>query len=244
MMGANRDFFETQGILFPYAGHVRNGGHHNIAWELNGDAGYNPELGSLADLAAELKATSLNSVLLSSEDFEFWYLRPDLLERIKTVAEAAGFSVEVLLVLRPVTEYVESLYKELLKHGLSESRTSFVKTIASTGVFPFKERTYRFEYAEMVAGFQASFGADHVYVLEYEGGDSNAPFFAACGKLFGAPVHHITPWGRKNQRRQPLRYRIKHPLKSLRREKLTRSEAARLRKRFTTPISALVRVPA
>jgi hypothetical protein len=244
MMGAHRDFFETQGVLFPHAGHVRNGGHHNIAWELNGDAGYNPELGSLADLAAELKATPLNSVLLSSEDFEFWYLRPDLLERIKNVAEEAGFSVEVLLVLRPVTEYVESLYKELLKHGLSESRTSFVKTIASTGVFPFKERTYRFDYAEMVAGFQATFGAEHTYVLEYEAGDSNTPFFAACSKLFGATVHHIEVWGRRNLRRPPLRYRIKHPLQGLRRGTLTKSEATLLKERFTTPICDLVRVPA
>lgn len=244
MMGTHRDFFETQGVLFPFAGHVRNGGHHNIAWELNGDAGYDPALGSLADLAAELQATTLNSVLLSSEDFEFWYLRPDLLAQIKNVAEEAGFAVEVLLVLRPVTEYVESLYKELLKHGLSESRKTFVETIAATGAYPFKERVYRFDYAEMVAGFEASFGADHVYVLEYAAGDSNTPFFAACGKLFGAPVHHITVWGRKNLRRPPLRYRIKHPLKSLRRETLTKSEAAQLHKRFTTPISALVRVPA
>ena len=244
MMGAHREFFETQGVLFPYAGHVRNGGHHNIAWELNGDAGYDPAQGSLADLAVELKATPRKSVLLSSEDFEFWYLRPDLLAQIKSVAEGAGFSVEVLLVLRPVTEYIESLYKELLKHGLSESRTSFVKTIAATGAYPFKERIYRFDYAEMVSGFQASFGPEHVYVLEYEAGDSNTPFFAACGKLFGAPVHHIAVWGRQNPRRPPLRYRLKHPLKGHRRGTLSKSEATRIQKRFTTPISALVRVPA
>ncbi len=244
MMGAHREFFETQGVLFPHAGHVRNGGHHNIAWELNGDAGFDPQVGSLADLATELGATDLNSVVLSSEDFEFWYLRPDLLERIKRTAEDAGFSVDVLLVLRPVTEYVESLYKELLKHGLTDSRSAFVETIAATGAFPFKERTYRFDYGEMVAGFQASFGSDHVYVLEYKAGDSNTPFFAACGKIFGAPVHHIEVWGRRNLRRPPLRYRIKHPLQGLRRGTLTKSEAALLHQRFATPISALVRIPA
>ena len=244
MMGAHREFFETQGVLFPYAGHVRNGGHHNIAWELNGDAGYDPALGSLADLANELKSTHLNSVLLSSEDFEFWYLRPDLLARIKSTAEEAGFAVEVLLVLRPVTEYVESLYKELLKHGLSVSRTKFVETIAATGAYPFKERTYRFDYAEMVQGFQSAFGAEHVYVLPYEAADSNTPFFAACGTLFGAPVHHIAVWGRKNLRRPPLRYRLRHPLKGHRRGTLSKSERALLEQRFTTPIASLVRIPA
>ncbi|MEI8148785.1 MAG: hypothetical protein WCG62_06870 [Actinomycetes bacterium] len=244
MMGAHREFFETQGVLFPYAGHVRNGGHHNIAWELNGDAGYDPQLGTLADLATELAATTLSSVILSSEDFEFWHLRPDLLAQIKHVAEGAGFSVEVLLVLRPVTEYVESLYKELLKHGLSVSRRTFVETIATTGAYPFRERTYRFDYAEMVQGFQAAFGAEHVYVLEYEVGDSNTPFFAACGKIFGTSVHHLAVWGRQNPRRPPLRYRLKHPLKGHRRGTLTKSEAALLHKRFTTPISDLVRTPA
>jgi hypothetical protein len=41
-----------------------------------------------------------------------------------------------------------------------------------------------------------------------------------------------------------LRYRLKHPLKGHRRGTLTKAETAQLQKRFTTPISALVRVPA
>ena len=119
-----------------------------------------------------------------------------------------------------------------------------MQTIATTGTYPFKERVYRFDYAEMVQGFQAAFGTEHVYVLEYEAGDSNTPFFAACGKMFGATVHHIEVWGRRNLRRPPLRHRIKHPLQGLRRGTLTKSEAALLNQRFTTPVRDLVREPA
>ncbi len=244
MMGTHRDFFETQGVLFPRAGHVRNGGHHNIVWELNGDAGFDPSVGTLDDLATELRDTPYSSVVLSSEDFEFWYLRPDLLERLKAVAEQAGFVIDVLLVLRPVNEYVESLYKELIKHGLTVSRSSFFETIVSTGGYPFKERLYRFDYAEMVQGFDAAFGADHVFVLPYDVTDSNTPFFAACGKIFGFPVHHIAVWGRQNPRRPPLRFRLRHPLKGHRRETLSKHELALLAERFPTPIAQLVRLPA
>ena len=244
MMGTHRDFFETQGILFPRAGHVRNGGHHNIVWELNGDAGFDPSVGTLADLATELRETPFSSVILSSEDFEFWYLRPDLLAQLKDVAAAAGFGIDVVLVLRPVNEYVESLYKELLKHGLNVSRSSFLDTIVTTGGYPFKERLYRFDYAEMVRGFAAAFGSEHVFVLPYDASDSNTPFFAACGKIFGTPVHHIAVWGRQNPRRPPLRFRLRHPFKGHRREKLTKSELALLANRFPTPIADLVRLPA
>ena len=236
-------FFEEQGIYFPPAGRVWNGGHHNIAWELNGDAGFDPGLGTLEALEKEIAESPCPHVLLSSEDFEFWYARPDLLERIKAVAERTGYVVEVVLVIRPAAKYVESLYKELRKHGLTVTKDEFLATIIREGHYPFKERDYYFDYPAMVQGFAAVFGAEHVWVLPYNSSDSNRPFFQALSKLTGRTIVGVEIWQRMNPRIAPWHYRLRHPIKTWKRHDFTPDELARIEAKFPTPISALTRVP-
>ena len=247
MMQDNRDYFLEQGILFPRAGQVRNGGQHNIAWELNGDEGFDPTLGTLRDLEAEMLDSPVPDTLLTSEDFEFWYDAPDKLHQIADVAQRVGATVDVVLVLRPVRDYVESLFKELLKHGLTQTREEFVAQLVRDGHYEFRERTYRFDYPAMVRGFSDVFGADRVWVVKYNIVESNQPFFDVVGRLVGRSVRSIPNWGRKNQRNGTARATVRHPISAVRRlrepGKLKPHEASALAKLFPAELNSLIRLP-
>lgn len=247
MMQDNRDYFAAQGILFPQSGQVRNGGQHNIAWELNGDEGFDPSLGTLHDLEVEIANSVVPDVVLTSEDFEFWYDEPGKLQRIADMAQRVGLSIDVVLVIRPVRDYVESLFKELLKHGLQQTREEFVAQILRDGHYQFRERTYRFDYPAMVEGFSKIFGGDRVWVVKYNIVESNQPFFDVVGRLVGRSVRSIPNWGRKNQRNGTARATLRHPISALRRMrepgKLKPHEASALGKLFPSEINSLIRLP-
>ena len=56
MIARNREHFREQGLYYPATGQVGVGdGQHNLAWELLGDERFDPEAGSLAGLADELR---------------------------------------------------------------------------------------------------------------------------------------------------------------------------------------------
>jgi hypothetical protein len=247
MMQDNRDYFEEQGILFPRSGQVRNGGQHNLAWELNGDEGFDPALGTLRDLESEIAASTVSDVVLTSEDFEFWYDEPNKLQQIADLAQRCGMSIDVILVIRPVRDYVESLFKELLKHGLLQTREEFVAQLLRDGHYEFRERTYRFDYPAMVRGFSDVFGADRVWVVKYNILESNQPFFDVVSRLVGRSVRGIPNWGRKNQRNGTARATLRHPISALRRMrepgKLKPQEASAIGKMFPAEINSLIRLP-
>lgn len=247
MMQDNRSFFEGQGLWYPKVGQVRNGGQHNIAWELNGDEGFDPALGTLADLENELRDAQVPDAILSSEDFEFWYDDPSKLRQISEVAARLGMHVDVILVIRPVRDYVESLFKELLKHGLEQTREEFVAQLLRDGHYEFRERTYRFDYPAMIDGFSSVFGAENVWVVKYNILDSNQPFFDVVSRLVGRPTRGVANWGRKNQRNGTARATLRHPVTALRRfrepGKLKPHEATAVNRLFPTPINELIRLP-
>lgn len=247
MMQDNRAFFEGQGILYPVSGQVRNGGQHNIAWELNGDEGFDPSLGTLADLERELADSGVPDALLSSEDFEFWYDDPAKLRQIADMASRLGMKVDVVLVLRPVRDYVESLFKELLKHGLTQTREEFIAQLVRDGHYEFRERTYRFDYPAMVQGFSSVFGAENLWILNYDIQDSNRPFFELVSRLVNRPVRGVENWGRKNQRNGTARATLRHPVSALRRlrepGKLKPNEVTAVSRMFPVAVRDLVRLP-
>ena len=247
MMQDNRPFFEGQGIHYPASGQVRNGGQHNIAWELNGDEGFDPKLGTLADLERELGASRVPDAIVSSEDFEFWYDEPAKLQKIADMAARLDMKVDVVLVIRPVRDYVESLFKELLKHGLEQSREEFVAQLLRDGHYEFRERTYRFDYRAMIQGFQSIFGPENVWVVQYNILDSNQPFFDVVSRLVGRPIRAVANWGRKNQRNGTARATLRHPISALRRfrepGKLKPHEAHAINRLFPTSLNDLIRLP-
>src|SRR5579872_2086723 len=118
LLTSNEQFLERNGILVPRTGRAWTGsGHHNLAWEWNGDERFNPALGSWRNLLREIRSHDPPSFCLSSEDFEYLHRKPDALCRIRRDLNSIGYRVAIVVYLRPQADYAESLYAELVKHG-------------------------------------------------------------------------------------------------------------------------------
>ena len=179
----NERQLQDRGVLYPKAGRpVACGGQHNIAWELNGDPRFNPVHGTLEKLTIEMRNSSSQFVVLSSEDFEYLYTCHDALERIKATIEAAGFQIEILICFREQKEYAGSLYRELLKHGLSTSYRSFLRDIFKSGRYTMNGIwRFCFAYEELVQTFEKVFGRSQLHVMTYSSSHMLENFLACCG---------------------------------------------------------------
>jgi len=198
MVAANEDHFRAEGLCYPLTTRV-GAGHHNLAWELLGDERYEPAAGSFADLLAELREEEPPRVLLSAEGFEYLYEHPAAARRLKEGLESAGYRVEVVLVLREVPSYLESLYYELTKHGLNVDLDGFVDEAVSTGSIHLRDMAFCLRYEELADAFASIVGPDSLHVLAY--GPLIVPsFFARVGALLGTTLTEIPGWDRSNVR--------------------------------------------
>lgn len=149
-------------------------GHHNLAWQLNGDPRFRPENGTLDDLAAEVASRQAPLAVISSEDLEYLHTRPEALERMATTFRAIGYEPHIVLYVRSREEYAQSLYAELVKHGLSSAFADFMNEVRQSGVFTFAQNwVFRFRYAVLIERFSDAFGPRNVVVRPYEAGADN-----------------------------------------------------------------------
>ena len=165
----NRRTLLDNGILVPVSGQIDNaGGHHNIAWELNGDARYKKKHGTLSDLCSEISRSTCHTVVVSSEDFEYLYDSPDVLHDLNRRLSEVGCTVKVLIMLRPLRQYVPSLYAELKKHGLKCPFATFCKQLLNQEAFVMHD-VWRFtvRYKLMAKGFIQVFGRANVQYCNY-----------------------------------------------------------------------------
>jgi hypothetical protein len=182
LMARNARRFRKAGVLYPESGRRRTpvadamSGQHHIAWELNGDARFDPRAGTLAQLLDELRASAAPVAVVSSEDFEYLHRRPERLERLASGVRAAGYAARVVLFLRPQADYAESLYAELVqRHGLDRGFESYLAEIDSAGSFAFREWNFAFDYDVLLRSFEDAFGADALVVRSYNrGGTADA----------------------------------------------------------------------
>ncbi len=137
MIARNREHFTAEGLYYPEAGQVGVGdGQHNLAWELNGDERFDPEAGSLADLSDELREHQPSAVLISSEDLEYLHDKPDRLLMLRDLLGDLGYSARVVITLREPSEYLESLYYELVHQGRAGEFDTFVtEALEQRGLF-------------------------------------------------------------------------------------------------------------
>jgi hypothetical protein len=199
MIACNETYFADQGLFYPTVGRPVDG-HHNLAWELNGDERYDPTVGSFADLTNELRQADPRAVLLSSEDFEYLHLRPESLRNFRRRLSRLGYKTHVVVVLRQPSDYLESLYFELREHGLEEEFDGFLARALAEGGVVFRGWDFRVNYKQLVQSFAAVFGRRAVHVLRYDPIDSVAPLLEACGRLLSLPLSPIAGWERFNRR--------------------------------------------
>lgn len=152
----------SYGAYFPKAGRITEfSGHHNLAWELNDDERFDPQNGGIRDLRDELSSTDWSTVILSSEDFEYLYCRPERLKVLKSLADLLEYELIAVGFFRDPASYANSLYAELAKHRLTQSIESFVDDIVTDGEFVFNSNwRFCFDYPRIVEGFQSIFGKD------------------------------------------------------------------------------------
>jgi hypothetical protein len=169
-LAANRKLLGDGGLYYPRSGWLSPDlpGHHNVAFELAGDASFDPALGSLADVVGEFAAAGMPRVCLSSENFEYLHVREDALLALRDAIAAAGYRPQIVAYVRSQDEYAESLFAELVKHGMLATFDSFLADVAEHGLVRYDQAwAFRFDYAKLLDPFAAVFGADAMIVRGY-----------------------------------------------------------------------------
>ncbi len=205
MIARNREHFREQGLYYPATGQVGVGdGQHNLAWELLGDERFDPEAGSLAGLADELRERRPPAVLISSEDLEYLHDKPDRLVTLRDLLEDLGYSARIVITLREPSEYLESLYYELVHQGRAGDFDVFVtEALEQRGIF--SPGGIELDYSRLIGGFAGVFGDRALRVLAYDHDDAVGPVLTAFADALRIRLTAVPDWPRFNVRDDPER---------------------------------------
>jgi hypothetical protein len=158
------------GLYIPRSGRIKGlgGGHHNIAWQLNRDVRFESSNGGLAELIDELESVQPPRVCLSSEDFEFLHKDPRALCYLRSELHRVNYTVRIIVFLRPQADYAESMYGELVKHGVNLDFLEFLQRFTSDGEFDGGRGCYlTSNYNLLLDSFSTVFGAENIIVRPY-----------------------------------------------------------------------------
>lgn len=184
-------------ILYPLSGRDPMNSHNNIGWEQLGHRRFDPRLGTLDALSEEIARSSSGTVVVSSEILSYCYGRPDILSRIKTRLNQAGYGVRVLVVFREWVGYAESHYAESVKNdGLRCDFDTFIAEVLDTGAFRVDNRQACFEYEKIVGGFSEIFGREQVVCRAY-----SERTLSDCAEIFGLDVARLASGGGPHRNR-------------------------------------------
>jgi len=148
------------GVFVPKSGTLdENSGHHNIAWEMRKDRRYDPHLGGVDELIAELKTCAQNTAVISSEDFEYLVQYPGELKAFDERLERTGFSTKYLVYFRERGSYARSLYCELEVSRLVNNFDEFKRSIQKLGFVRVDgDLYYEFRYDLFVKNWENILG--------------------------------------------------------------------------------------
>jgi hypothetical protein len=158
-LAKNSETLKKFGLLVPEAGRIGDyAGHHNIAWQLIQDDRYDGStFGSLSTLISEIALRKWQSIVISSEDFEYMVCNPNSIRTLELALEGSGYEIEYIVYFRDQVSYANSLYAELVKHGLAQSIDEFVEHINRDGVFRFCSKwCFYFDYALFLKKWRAT----------------------------------------------------------------------------------------
>ncbi len=147
------DELRQRGILYPQSG-IYGVAHHNIAWQITRDRRFVSSLGTIEDLANEV-AKFDGDVILSSEDFESLLDEPERFAPLRSYPVFREREFIVVMYVRDQGSYVESLYLELLKHGLEQDFMLFLQPVLHDRKLQAREWTFHFDYAGIYARWAA-----------------------------------------------------------------------------------------
>ncbi len=175
------------GILYPEAtSRSREPGHHNLAAELGGYQDLIPEYGTLDHLIDEVRTIGPDKVLISSENLQHLYDRPEALIRLRDVWMSLGYTPHIAIAFRSVADYQESLFIELCKWHSGLTRAEFDQQIAEHGSFTSSSgRRFSMDYPLIVESFAAVFGDAQVHAVDYVRSNMSFRFASELSWFFG-----------------------------------------------------------
>jgi hypothetical protein len=146
----NTERLRTAGILYPYAGCFDSvaSGHHNIAWQIARDRRFDKKWGDIGALAKEIGNFS-GDILLSSEDFECSFGRPDAFAPLVQYAVSTQRELFLIIYVRNQMSYLESLYCEMLRHGFGEEYKAMAEQAIDKKMCSMKEWVFHFNYQQL-----------------------------------------------------------------------------------------------
>ena len=162
-----RDALRDRGIIYPSAGAFDwlGGGQHNIAWELAGDRRFEARFGTVDDVTREIAESGMDAIL-SAEDFESIMHRPERFAKLREHPALHDREFVLLFYVRDQAAYLESLYSEMLRHGVGATLEEFAAPLFGTGRIAFREWVFQFQYAAMHARL-AAWGRMRVVARNY-----------------------------------------------------------------------------
>jgi hypothetical protein len=170
----------------------------NIAWELMGHNSFDPAVGILDELIAEVASSGCEKVLLSSEEFARLFDKPTRLLRLKAAFEDAGFAPQIGLVFRDMVECADTLFVTLLAHGLELSHEEFSRRASKEGKVTINGNSYCFDRALITRAFVDVFGESAVTCIEYDRKDAVSPFLEGFDWFFEGALDGADPGVRAN----------------------------------------------
>lgn len=167
----NRQILNDHGVIFPIYGDNGTSGHSQAVTAL---AGFNGNIEEF-DLFRELQSSGCHTAILSSENFS--HLRSKSINTISELLATFFDSISVIVYLRRQDYWLESVYKQKIKHNmtrLSDLWPTDLKSIA------------QYDYSQLLDPWGLNFGFKNIKVRCYEPrqfmqGDLVFDFYHTCG---------------------------------------------------------------
>jgi hypothetical protein len=137
-------------VLYPSAGRPAEvpDAHHNVAWQLAGDRRFRTAAGTLDDVAAEISAFP-GDAIISSEDFESVLGSPLRLTPLLNHELLSNHTFTLVFYLRDQASYLESLFFEMLNHGMAVEASRFGEMALKHGQVLYNDWVFCFDYSAL-----------------------------------------------------------------------------------------------
>jgi len=168
-----------------------DGGHHVLVMATLGedgrriDPGKDPKVIAQAwdEAIDEIASCTEPIIFVSSELFSFEIHTPAMMTRLRDALSDRGrHKVRVVLTLRDVADFVNSVYSQRVRDGFSGSIADYIKDIQGF-----------IDWTSFAASWAKVFGADAMILLKFEDLDRKAMVDDFARKVFGIDVSEETP---------------------------------------------------
>lgn len=183
---ANRAELLNRGILYPRAGAGFYGpGHNNLVREILGSGEFIERLGGFKSLEDEVRSVAPRHLLLSAEDLHTLIWHPEYLTSIRDDLIEWGFTPSVIICLRDISDYKDSLFSQLQFQGLRIDRETFEREASEQDSVSTVSLRYPLNYELVKDRLADVFGKENLHVVPYQSNNMSQVLASALTPLVG-----------------------------------------------------------